>query len=138
MTHEIIHMLLGDLNICLPIWLEEGICEYFSKKDPSPKLLNLMKKKKLFTFKELEAKANQTLLDIDNSKTDDNICYRQAHSYVAYLCEDLGEAEFIRWISTLGLNSELEHDFAEYFENSMADLEQEWFKKLRSLNHPEI
>ena len=135
MTHEIIHMLLGNLNISPPIWLEEGICEYFSKKDPTPTLLNLMKKKKLLAFKELEAKAAHTLLDIDNSRTDNNICYHQTHSFVAYLCESLGEDKFISWIGTLGLNSELEHDFAEYFENSLADLEQEWFHKLRSLKH---
>jgi hypothetical protein len=138
MSHEIIHMLLGNLNICLPIWLEEGICEYFSKKDPTPKLLNLMKKKKLLTFKELEAKATHTLLDIDNSKTDNNICYHQVHSFVAYLCKVLGEDEFISWMSTIGLNYELEHGFAENFGKSLAELEQAWLLQLHSINYQEI
>lgn len=132
MTHEIIHMLLGNLNISLPIWLEEGICEYFSKSDPIPRLRQLTKKKKLLRFAELEAKTVHTLLDIDNSKTDDNICYRQAHGFVAYLCNALGEDNFINWIETLGFNADLMHSFSQCFDQNLADLEQTWLHQLTS------
>ena len=132
MTHEIVHMLLSNHSICLPKWLEEGVCEYFSKPDPDQNLLNLMEQKKLLTFKELEAKAVHTLLDIDNSKTDDNICYHQAHSFVRYLCGAFGEDAVIRWIDSIGINLEISDKFYELFGKNLIEMEQTWFQQLLS------
>lgn len=133
MAHEIVHMLLSNHNICLPLWLEEGVCEYFSRPDPNRKLLNLIKKKELLTYKELETKAIHTLLDIDNSITDDNICYHQAHSFVRYLCSAIGEPAFIGWIDSIGINSETSEKFYEMFGKKLDEMEQAWFSQLISL-----
>lgn len=130
MAHEIIHILLSDFNVRLPVWLEEGICEYFSKPDPATRLLTLMKKKQLLSFKDLESRTTNTLLDIDNSRTQENICYHQSHSFVSYLCKTFGERKILTCIKDMGLQKDFSQAFYENTNNSLNEMEKEWRKKL--------
>ena len=130
MSHEITHILLSDFNVRLPIWLEEGICEYFSKQDPTAKLLELMKQKPLLSFKELESRANHTLLDIDNSRTQENICYHQSHSFVSYLFKTFGEKKILACIKDMGLQKDFSLTFYENTNERKNEMERKWRKKL--------
>lgn len=130
MSHEIIHIILGEMNTFLPIWAEEGLCEYFSKPDPNEKLLSLMKHKRLFSFNELELKVTHNLLDIDNTRTEENICYRQSHSFMAYLVNTFGKFEMLTCIKETGLGSDFRQTFLKKFGKTINDMEREWKIKL--------
>jgi len=130
MSHEITHILLSDFNVRLPVWLEEGLCEYFSKPDPTEALRALMKKKQLLSFKELESRTMHTLLDIDNSRTQENICYHQSNSFVSCLCKTFGERKILSCITEMGLQKDFSQAFYENTNKHLDDMEREWRKIL--------
>ncbi|RLB92342.1 MAG: hypothetical protein DRH26_06475 [Deltaproteobacteria bacterium] len=130
MSHEITHILLSDFNVKLPVWLEEGLCEYFSKPDPTETLLALMKKKQLLSFKKMESRTMHTLLDIDNSRTQENICYHQSHSFVSYLCKTFGERKILSCITEMGLQKDFSQTFYKNTNKHLDEIERKWRKKL--------
>ena len=130
MSHELTHILLSDFNVRVPIWLEEGICEYFSKQNPTEKLLDLMKQKPLLSFKELESRTNHTLLDIDNSRTQENICYHQSHSFVSFFCQMFGERKILKCLKNMGLKKDFSQAFYENTDKNLIEMEKQWLKKL--------
>ncbi len=130
MSHEIMHILLGEYNVRIPIWLEEGLCEYFSKQDPNVKLLELIRQKKLLSFKELEAGTRHTLLDIDNARTQENICYHQSHSFVSFICKTFGEKEILNSLKDMSLQKDFSQVFYENTGKTLDEMEKEWLKRL--------
>jgi radical SAM protein with 4Fe4S-binding SPASM domain len=138
MSHEITHILLSDFNVRLPVWLEEGLCEYFSKPDPTQRLLALMRQKPLLTFDQIEQGTKHTLLDIDNSNTRDNICYHQSHSFVLYLCQTFGEKKIFSCIKDMGLTKIFSQAFFENTDKDLKETEQKWRKRLLNLRYQRI
>ncbi|WP_300464407.1 radical SAM protein [Desulfobacula sp.] len=129
MAHELSHIFLGQMACQLPIWLEEGLCEYFSKPDLERSFLLLCRHKKIYGFNEIEMLSRQSLLDLDDSTVKENICYRQSHSFVSYLIRLKGETYFMDCVSSIGLDSTFKIRFQKLYHRSIEDVEQEWQKK---------
>lgn len=126
MTHELIHIILGQMNVNLPVWAEEGVCEYFSKPNPDRRLLTLMARKRLFSLDELESKVRHNLLDLDNARTENNICYHQSHSFMAYLFNRFGKSGMIQCIQNTGLVTDFRQSFLKQFGLTIEEMEKEW------------
>jgi len=133
MAHELVHIFLGQMVCQLPIWLEEGLCEYFSKPNLEKSFFSLCNQKKIYGFNEMELLADQNLLDLDDSQVKENICYRQSHSFVSYLISLKGKKIFMACVTAIGLDSNFKIRFKEFYNRSVDDMEQEWQQK-----HPQI
>ena len=129
MAHELVHIFLGQIVYQLPVWLEEGLCEYFSKSNFDKSFLSVCKQKKIYGFKEIELFSRNSLLDLDDSPVGENICYQQSHSFVAYLINLKGKKCFMDCIASIGLNSTFKSRFQEFYGQSVEIAEQEWHKK---------
>lgn len=129
MAHELVHIFLGRMACQLPIWLEEGLCEFFSKPNLEKSFLTICMQKKIYGFKEMELLARQSLLDLDDSRVRENICYRQSHSFVSYLISLKGEKYFMACVAAVGLDSTFKIRFQEFYSRSVDDVEQEWQQK---------
>jgi len=129
MAHELVHIFLGCMACQLPIWLEEGLCEYFSKPNLEKSFCLICSQKKIYDFSELELLARQSFFDLDNSKVRENICYRQSHSFVSYLINLKGEKYFMNCVAAVGLDSTFKTRFQEFYNRSVDEVEQEWQQK---------
>jgi hypothetical protein len=131
MRHEIMHILLHEQNLNLPVWLEEGTCDYFSKPVRTQHLLSLARKKPIRSFNEIEKQVNFTLLDIDGDRAINNICYQQSHNFVAYLCRKHGEDRYIDCIQKTGLRYSIHDVFPKTFGSTLEMEETLWRTALK-------
>lgn len=126
MTHELVHAFLHQLAWQLPVWLEEGLCEYFSQPYSPSHFRHLAKQKGLFDFRELEMAVNHSLLDLDDSPIEMNTCYKQSESFVAYLAHFLGEKKLIQFVESLEFGKDFGRQLEQFFKRSMDCLVKEW------------
>jgi len=134
MAHELVHIFLNQLRIHLPSWIEEGVCEYYSRPYNDSKFKKLVREKRLYGFREMEALVKHSLLDLDKSPVRENICYQQAHSFVYFITRLTGEKKFIECIRTTGLSKDFHEVFEEHYGQSLDDIELEWREKYSSAN----
>lgn len=129
--HEICHVYINDKKEReIPLWLEEGFCEYLTYKDENDsKLKSIMKEKEILPFDKLFDRDKLYLLKYDASPLDKNIAYIQSRSMVNYLINKFGKNLVMKLI-TRGYQ-----DFKQYFEEStkqkFEDLEKEWLNSLK-------
>jgi len=102
MMHELVHIALLQNYVRVPIWMEEGLCEYYSRPYSDSRFRRLLKHKKIFGLRELEMLPSNSLLELDDSPGGDNICYRQSHSIVAFMVGLWGESKFLSCIKATG------------------------------------
>lgn len=126
MVHEMVHIFLCQKYTCLPVWMVEGLCEYFRKPEYSLTLHELLRSKRLLSFNEIERKAAHSLLDIDAAPADRNIAYRQAHDFVTFLAEKFGEKNLLACIFDSCLSKEFKQLFHRYFFESLAQMQKLW------------
>jgi hypothetical protein len=130
MTHEMIHIFLCENYANLPIWCAEGLCEYYSNNSYTVSLDELVDTKGLYRFSELARIAKHSILDIDTSRIEYNIGYRQSVSFVKYLVDLLGEDRLMECIMKTGLSMSFEKSFYETFLKPLEHYELEWRKTL--------
>lgn len=126
MTHELVHVFLSQLTWQSPVWLEEGLCEYFSRFYDPKQFRELAKQKRLFSFQEIEIFAKHSLLDLDDSPVEENICYRQSHSFVAYLAGFLGDKKLIEFVRGTELGENFNFRLNKCLGGSLDCLEKKW------------
>lgn len=126
MTHELIHVFLHQLSWRLPVWLEEGLCEYFSQPHDPGHFKHLAMQEGLSGFQDMEMSVTHSMLDLDDSPTEQNIYYKQSHSFVAYLAELMGEKKLIRFVQSIELGMDFDCRFEQCFERPMDLLVQQW------------
>ena len=129
MVHELAHIFLGQMACQLPVWLEEGLCEYFSKTDYGRVSFENCRQKLLYGFKEIELFANPSLLELDNSPVGENICYRQSYSFAAYLMNLKGRHCFTNLLASMKLGDTFNTNFKEYYGFSIDDAQKKWQKQ---------
>jgi uncharacterized protein len=138
MSHELVHIFLGQLNCQLPVWMEEGLCEYLSQPDNNSKFKELARQKKLYGFREMEALVRHSLLDLDDSPVMQNICYQQAHSFVAYLANLKGEKTLLECVRDTGLSKDFRSLFQQYYGQSLDEAESQWLKMYPEGNYSKL
>ena len=130
MTHEMIHIFLYEYYTNIPIWCIEGLCEYYSANVYPISLSALIDIKGLYRFDEFNEIAKHSILDIDASKMEFNIAYRQSASFIAYLANLLGEERLMECVLSTGLSKDFKASFMDFFNYSLNHYEIEWRKKL--------
>ncbi len=120
MMHEIVHMYIGKLTLALPIWLEEGICEYYSRSLEEIERSSILKANSVYSFSDIELLCKHTLLDLDPSRVRDNLCYAQSHCFVDFLSKKISDHNVYGFLKNL----EIGMGVKDGFKNSGVDLEK--------------
>lgn len=126
LIHELCHVYIHqNKKGAVPLWLEEGFCEYmvYTQKDKA-RLDNLLRKNELIPFDTLFPRAGVGLLKYDNRILDDNLAYIQSFSLVDYLIKEFGLRMVLKFLS------EEYSDFKKYFQQltkyKFEDVELRW------------
>ncbi len=132
-THELAHIYIRQENNTnnLPMWFEEGFCNYANRPNKSfPELCNelidLMKEKKLTPFEDM---SNTSLLKYDNAPLDRNIAYVQSQSMVVYIIDKFG-MDSVKKILFDRYDNFNQH-FEEVIEHKFSEINEEWFAILQ-------
>ena len=131
LLHELVHLCLNQSSWQLPVWLEEGLCEYFSQPYNQLEFMRMARKKGIYGIRELEIFAEHSLLDLDDSPVVENICYRQSHSFVHYLASLMGHAKLMKCIQKTELGKDFGSNFQEDYGRSLSGIEDEWLETVR-------
>jgi len=128
-VHELVHVFIHQDNMRLPIWTEEGICDYLSRRFDEGRFRTLAAENGVYGLREMEALALNSLFDLDDSPDWGNLCYQQAHSYVKFLVGLAGERRFITCVRSTGLNRSFRQAFREQYERDLDGIEGEWMER---------
>ena len=132
--HELAHIFLGSINTRLPIWLEEGICEYYSKQYNTFGFLNPENKIRPVNFKQIESLIQNSYFDASNAETKLSLFYWQSHSFVRFLVKYWGEKKISDCIQSAGLKYDFYFLFNRIYSRSFEKIEKEWLLSL-GLSH---
>ena len=127
MMHEIMHMYIGMLRINLPVWMEEGLCEFYSKTLNETQRSEILNQRPVYSFTDIEFLCAHTLLDLDSSRVRENLCYAQSHSFVSYIFENYLENSWFDLLNQCPLTMSVK-DFLLYNDLDLKVLEKKWLK----------
>lgn len=124
--HELVHVFLHDMTWGLPIWLEEGLCEYFSRSHTPGLARGPCRGDDSTPLTDLEAMVSQSLYDLTSVLPDGGSLYRRVAGFVAHMAETLGDRRLLELV----VDSKLDEDFRSRFEACAGErpeqLEREW------------
>jgi len=140
LTHEFSHLSLRQSGLRLPLWLEEGVCEYLSGTPQDVARLHsatiqieefIRFVKECHLPDETGLRHDSGLLEFSEEPVDSNPGYTLAHDFVAFLDHKVGLNEFLADARDAGLNALLipfplprsRHDF---FKLSLDEILAEW------------
>lgn len=126
MRHELIHVLFGQYAYYLPFWIEEGICEYYSKKYRLDYLNYGLKEEALISFVEIHSEKVNYISQLSLFGDIQHIFYLQAVSFIDFLFRTLTAECIWRIIK----KSSIRRDFFEVLEIecgiTLAELQTKW------------
>jgi len=128
--HEICHVYINRFRKGrIPLWLEEGFCEYLTYNDENNlRLKAIMKEKELIPFDKLFERKKLYLLEYDSDPIDKNIAYAQSYSMVNYLVNKFGKEIVMKFLT------KDYKDFRQYFneqtKQKFEDVEKKWLNSI--------
>ncbi|MBO0862328.1 MAG: tetratricopeptide repeat protein [Chloracidobacterium sp.] len=136
--HEYTHALTSDNSLPLPLWLSEGIAEYYSsfEVESGEKKVVLGKAiaNHILYLREQKFLPLQRLFAIDHSSPEYNerdrkgVFYAQSWALVHYLLlgnESKRQTQFIRFVNALAAGAPIDDSFKQIFQTDYATLEKE-------------
>ncbi|HET8775808.1 MAG TPA: tetratricopeptide repeat protein [Thermoanaerobaculia bacterium] len=132
--HELTHYFVRNTTSALPLWLSEGIAEYYSTFRTSgdavhigrsiPEHVQWLRQQTLIPLRELFATTADSLLYDEGSRS--GVFYAQSWALFHYLMADDGRrAQLSRYLRNLGEDQPADNAFAAAFGKTYSDLEQE-------------
>lgn len=114
--HEYTHALVHDLTPECPLWLNEGLAEYFSSQDRKPigQVIPLRHLEKRFPAGDPRLVA---------------IAYMESHSAVSHLISQFGLYRIKELLTELGRGKPLAHAFRTVFHQGYGDFLKNWGKE---------
>jgi len=114
--HEYVHSLIHSITKSCPLWIHEGLAEYFSK-GPSQKVgqlipLNYLEK----SFSGLNGRGIQ-------------LAYMESHSAVSYLMDRYRASRMKDMLFALSKGNDLNRAFSDAFQISYTDFMEKWGRK---------
>lgn len=91
LRHELAHFLIGQGRFNLPIWLEEGLCEFIAKGPATEEAWKSIREAPVVRFRDVERMGAETLIDLDRRPPGANPYYLHAWAFVTSLVETLGD-----------------------------------------------
>jgi len=130
--HELGHIYINrNRKGEIPLWLEEGFCEYLAYKDKNnSKLKTIMKEKELIPFDKLFDRDKLCLLKYDSDPLDKNIAYIQSHNMVSYLISRFGKTIVMKLLT--GDYKNFRKYFDELTKQKFEDAEKEWLNSIKN------
>jgi len=121
MRHEIAHLFLKNLNLRLPNWFEEGVCEWVDLGENKHPELSRIKEGENFLKDNLFA--GNLVRDVDlsyssNGKPRENEKIILSHGCVLYLVKKFGQERVLDFLKTEG---EFESSFHSFFDININD-----------------
>jgi uncharacterized protein len=110
LTHECAHLALRRIGVRLPLWLEEGLCEFIAGANPDAARLALAvphaREFVRFVLDDRDGAAKtRSLLQFSDAPVDENPAYLLAHDFVAYLDRVVGFDSFLDQAQAAGLSA---------------------------------
>lgn len=128
--HEICHIYLWHFaKYELPLWLAEGLCEYFNGRKLDLVPSELLRAGSLPDILTLESSGPGGFLDLDPSERQQNLYYSVSHSFVAFLIERIGWDSLRNVLIYLG--TDFETSLHQITQLNLAQLEMSWREQLR-------
>lgn len=126
LVHELCHVYIyQNKKNEIPLWLEEGFCEYvFYTQKGDVQLDNLLQKNKLIPLDTLSPRTGKGLLKYDDRPLNNNLAYIQSFSFVNYLVKKFGVETVLKLLS--GEYSDFKEYFKQLTNHNLDDLEQQW------------
>jgi hypothetical protein len=135
MRHELIHVLFGQHVYYLPFWLEEGICEYYSKKYRMDYLNYGLKEEILISFVEIHSEKVNYISQLSKFDKIQHVFYLQAASFVDFFFQSLTAERIWRIIEQSGIR----RDFFDVLETecgiTLMELQTQWESFIKQQSH---
>lgn len=129
--HELIHILFGQYAYYLPFWMEEGMCEYYSKKYRMDYLNYGLKEEAFISFPEIHSEKINYISQLSMFDKIQHVFYMQAASFMNFLFQTLTS----RRIWSLLKRSSIRRDFFDVLETeskiTLTDLQAQWESSIR-------
>jgi len=126
MRHELTHVLFGQYAYYLPFWVEEGICEYYSKKYRIDYLNYGLKEEAFISFVEIHSEKVNYISQLSQFEDIQHVFYLQAVSFIDFLFRTLTAECMWKMIE----KSSIRRDFFEVLEIeygiTLAELQTKW------------
>lgn len=131
LVHELCHVYVyQNKKSEIPLWLEEGFCEYmfYTQKD-NTRLNSILQKNELIPFDTLFPRTKIGLLKYDNRPLDNNLAYMQSFSFVNYLIKKFGLETVLKLLNEE--YSDFKDNFKRLTNYDFKDVEQQWIETLK-------
>ena len=132
--HEAIHILLGQYSIYLPFWLEEGICEYYSRKHNIGYINRCLYGIKLMSFYEMNKEEIAYVSQLNSFNEIQPYFYEQACSFVNFIINTISANLFWYLIK----HTSIRRDFFQVLQGitgkSLLEYQMEWEKSINNYN----
>lgn len=89
--HELVHILFGQYAYYIPFWMEEGICEYYSKKYRMDYLNLELKEEALISFVQIDSEKINYISQLEQFENIQYLFYKQVASFVGFLFQTFTE-----------------------------------------------
>jgi len=133
--HELTHVLFGQYAYYLPFWIEEGICEYYSRKYRMDYLNYGLKKETLISFVDIHSEKVNYISQLRLFEDIQHVFYLQAVSFIDFLFQTLTAERIWRIIE----QSSIRRDFFEVLEIecgiTLMELQTEWESFIKQRSH---
>ena len=148
--HEYVHALTSNTLRGAPLWLKEGLAEYYSTFDvadgekkiwlgkPRTDHLALLREKKLLPLQTLFAIKSDS--QHYNDSDERSVFYAESWVLVHYLLlanKEQYQAKFLRYLSTLTTGLPVSESFQQVFQTDEATIEHELERYIKRTNYPE-
>jgi uncharacterized protein len=146
LLHEVSHLALRNAGVRVPVWLEEGLCEYISQQPAAlERLREAAAYLEAFLVFALDCRWGggrthaTSLLALSSLPVDENPAYLLARDLVAYMAREHGPETLFRCLKAAGFRA-LADPFAEFprqdpgteHPRPLADVLYGWARDLRS------
>ena len=127
--HELCHVYINQKKSGeIPLWLEEGFCEYLTYKDEQDeRLREILKQKEIIPFDKLFIRDRLSLLKHDSDPLDKNIAYIQSRSLVSHLINKFGTEVIMKLLK--GDYKDFRQHFLELTSSKFEDEEKAWLRR---------
>lgn len=129
-THELCHIYIyhNKKSDNLPLWLEEGFCEYLNNKSKNNSKLNTIIKSELIPFGRLSYRGRLGLLEHNMNPLDRNTAYLQSLGFVDYIINRFG-MDVVMKLLTDGYANFKKH-FEELTSHKAQEIEDDWLRNM--------
>jgi len=138
--HELVHAVLNDMfyggtlqsalmtsnNFQIPLWLNEGLCEYES-------LGGLDIETDMFMRDLTISEKLPSLRDLDGY-----LAYRGGQTFYWFVAEKYGKAKVTEFLNKLYINKNLEQTFQSTFNMSLRDFSDMWEREIKKIYWPDL